>query len=185
MSFTRTYLHFYNKIQIFLWVLVLCAAFMKFTLKKNVDIRLFIGVQSLMIFDIINAALKLVPGNLFATTIQIASRLFISWRILPTANSDINLILLFIAWGVTEVVRYSYYENTTNSVLRYLRYSTFILLYPLGVLGGELPLTYYHYSSNTNYFDLAFMLANIPFFPYLYGHMLKLRKNKLKKDKKE
>lgn len=48
------------------------------------------------------------------------------------------------AWGITEVIRYSYYAlNTLNGkapyVLLWLRYTLFYILYPLGV-GSEIGL---------------------------------------------
>ena len=44
---------------------------------------------------------------------------------------------MILAWSITEVIRYAFYalslvRNTVPSVLVYLRYTTFYLLYPLG-----------------------------------------------------
>ena len=48
-----------------------------------------------------------------------------------------NLYTLLIAWSVTEVVRYSFYAfkevGVAPYVITWLRYTTFIALYPLGV----------------------------------------------------
>eukprot|EP00913_Durusdinium_trenchii_P020344 g19112.t1 len=53
--------------------------------------------------------------------------------------------LFYVAWSITEVVRYSYYALNTAGVqlspLTWLRYSTFLLLYPAGVT-GELGTVY-------------------------------------------
>ena len=44
---------------------------------------------------------------------------------------------LLLAWGVTEVIRYAFYAtkelNCTPYFLTWLRYTTFIVLYPIGV----------------------------------------------------
>ena len=52
---------------------------------------------------------------------------------------------MLFAWTLTEIIRYSYYTlnlmNTNVGIITWLRYTLFIVLYPIGVT-GEL-LCYY------------------------------------------
>ena len=45
---------------------------------------------------------------------------------------------MLVAWSVTEVIRYSYFALTLSGVqpqlLTWLRYNTFFVLYPLGII---------------------------------------------------
>jgi hypothetical protein len=80
---------------------------------------------------------------------QVASRFLLVWGVLflypylavqsPTYSS------MLIAWSVTEVIRYSYFALTlsgvTPRILTWLRYNTFFLLYPIGIL-SECSLVY-------------------------------------------
>jgi hypothetical protein len=49
----------------------------------------------------------------------------------------LNLFTLLLAWAVTEVVRYSFYAvklvHKSPAALTWVRYTAFIVLYPLGV----------------------------------------------------
>jgi very-long-chain (3R)-3-hydroxyacyl-CoA dehydratase len=52
---------------------------------------------------------------------------------------------MLIAWSLTEVVRYSYFTFALNgyipSILTWLRYNLFFVLYPLGI-SSEMALVY-------------------------------------------
>jgi very-long-chain (3R)-3-hydroxyacyl-CoA dehydratase len=90
------------------------------------------------------------------TLLQVFSRIFIVWGIIPLFPDSIQdsyaYPIMLLAWSVTEVIRYSFYAwNILDEVpyfllwLRYnylriwvdCRYSTFWVLYPIGV-GSEL-----------------------------------------------
>lgn len=80
---------------------------------------------------------------------QVASRFLLVWGVLflypylaiqsPTYSS------MLIAWSVTEVIRYTYFALTlsglTPRILTWLRYNTFFILYPIGIL-SECSLVY-------------------------------------------
>lgn len=90
-----------------------------------------------------------VRAPLLTTLMQVASRFLLVWGVLflypylavqaPTYSS------MLIAWSVTEVIRYSYFALTlsglTPKVLTWLRYNTFFVLYPVGIL-SECSLVY-------------------------------------------
>jgi very-long-chain (3R)-3-hydroxyacyl-CoA dehydratase len=50
---------------------------------------------------------------------------------------SLNLYCLLLAWSITEVIRYPFYAfkelTDVPYILTWLRYTTFIVLYPLGV----------------------------------------------------
>ncbi|XP_024034123.1 very-long-chain (3R)-3-hydroxyacyl-CoA dehydratase 2 isoform X2 [Citrus clementina] len=111
-----------------------------------------------------------------------------------------SLFITFLAWCLIEVIRYPFYAlNTIGACphwLTYLRYTMFIPLYPIGVLGEMLLLNQaFPYMKEKNIF--ANFFAGLPFsyynvvqvvfvmYPFawikLYSHMLKQRGSKLGK----
>lgn len=143
-------------------------------------------------------------GIMVAAPAQIASR---GVTIVPLGKHSIelNLMSLLLAWSTTEIVRYSFFAfkelGMSPYPLLWLRYTTFIPLYPLGVASEmamvALALPHIRKSqmwsiSMPNAFNFAFdyflfcLLAvaiYIPGFPMLYLHMLSQRKKVLGKTK--
>ncbi|CAL6022774.1 Protein_tyrosine phosphatase-like protein [Hexamita inflata] len=140
-----------------------------------------------MILDILHVILHLVNGKLLATTIQILGRGYVAWVILPyqLRQLDYNnsVIRLFVAWAIADIVRYGFYLKKQSKLFKWLRYSCFIILYPIGVFGGELPLIYAHYSTTKKSGELFLMLTYVPLFPYMYIHMIKQRVKNLSQKK--
>ncbi|KAG8508539.1 Very-long-chain (3R)-3-hydroxyacyl-CoA dehydratase 2, partial [Galemys pyrenaicus] len=117
-------------------------------------------------------------------------------------------VLLFVtAWTVTEIIRYSFYTFSLLDHLPYLikwaRYTLFIVLYPMGV-SGELLTIYaalpfvrqaglysislpnkYNFSFDYYAFLILIMISYIPLFlffpvfPQLYFHMIHQRRKVL------
>jgi very-long-chain (3R)-3-hydroxyacyl-CoA dehydratase len=108
---------------------------------------------------------------------------------------------MVLVWNMSEVIRYSYYATNLMGipfqVLTWLRYTLFIVLYPIGAcsevlcmfaalpdikndhdrnitMPNELNATFNFY-----YFIIILMLLYIPGFPPMYGHMLRQRKKVL------
>lgn len=97
------------------------------------------------IAEVIHAVLGMVPSSPLTTAMQITSRVG-AVQVVACASSSASrsamlpwMTLFYIAWSVTEVIRYLYYALNTAGVqvapLTWLRYSTFLLLYPAGVTG--------------------------------------------------
>lgn len=84
----------------------------------------------------------IVRAPLLTTLMQVSSRFLLVWGVVhlyphlaiesPTYSS------MLIAWSVTEVIRYSYFalslSGYTPRLLTWLRYNTFFILYPIGIL---------------------------------------------------
>mmetsp|Transcript_13125 Transcript_13125/g.41528 ORF Transcript_13125/g.41528 Transcript_13125/m.41528 type:complete len:116 (+) Transcript_13125:490-837(+) len=106
-----------------------------------------------------------------------------------------------LAWCSSEIIRYGFFAfkeaGMSPYVLLWLRYTGFIILYPIGV-SSELGLTYmalpaikatgmynYYMPNALNFafdyhaFLIVGMLAYIPGFPQLYFYMLGQRKKQL------
>ncbi|KAF8377380.1 hypothetical protein HHK36_030757 [Tetracentron sinense] len=87
--------------------------------------------QTAAVLEILHGLVGLVRSPITATLPQISSRLFVTWGIL---------------WSFPEIIRYSFFGmkealGFTPSWLLWLRYSTFLLLYPTGIT-SEIGLIY-------------------------------------------
>jgi very-long-chain (3R)-3-hydroxyacyl-CoA dehydratase len=151
--------------------------------------------------EILHAALGLVRSNVQITFQQVFSRLFITWGILhllPTSRSSVGVICLLFAWTITEMIRYSMYAiqliSSPPYFLTWLRYTFFIIAYPVGV-SGELLCKYTGFWEAKQSGILSINLPNswnftfqfwmfigvlgclyIPLFPPMYLHMFAQRR---------
>jgi len=164
--------------------------------------------QNLAVLEVLHSITGIVRSSPFITLQQVSSRVVVVCLILiPTtfAKQSIGFPMLLFGWTVTEIIRYSNYAlNLINAVpyfLVWLRYSTFIVLYPIGVTGELLCMfaafletsktglwsttmpNAFNFSFSFPYFILSVMALYIPFFPQLYLHMFSQRKKVLGKSK--
>ncbi|KAF7625968.1 Very-long-chain [Meloidogyne graminicola] len=204
------YLLAYNFIQFFGWGAILLKTVRGLNsnltypeLYNSVELELKI-FQTAAVLEIFHCIFRLVRSPVGTTTTQVFSRVTVVWLILHKVASSrlsVGLPMLLTAWSVTEVIRYSFYAlNLINAVpwiLIWMRYTFFILLYPLGA-GGEL-LTMFaalpeiaerkhftlempnkaNFSFNFYWIVILFTLTYIPLFPQLYGYMFVQRKKVL------
>lgn len=146
---SKLWLPLYNIIQLVGW----CYA--AFAMRDGLQAPVAAGTIAMMTYfqlaEVLHAALGIVPSSPVTTAMQIASRVGLV-QVLACGIDDANRKsaevwqgMFFIAWTITECVRYSYYilQNFNLEVkpLTWLRYSTFLVLYPLGVT-GELGTVY-------------------------------------------
>ena len=97
-------------------------------------------VQSLATLEVLHAALGWVRSPVGTTAAQVASRLISVWAIVeryPAARSSPFYASMVFAWAATEVIRYPFYALNLVGItppypLLWLRYSTFLVLYPIG-----------------------------------------------------
>jgi very-long-chain (3R)-3-hydroxyacyl-CoA dehydratase len=105
------------------------------------------------------------------------------------------------AWATTEIIRYSFYAlkiyDACPYFLVWLRYTTFYILYPIGVSSELLCLYFrsqyiyekrpysislpnkYNWSFDSFWLIPLVCIAYIFVFPMLYGHMISQRKKTL------
>lgn len=167
--------------------------------------------QSAATLEIIHGLVGLVRSPISATLPQIGSRLYVAWGILwsfPEVRTHVLVSSLVISWSITEIIRYSFFGTkeafgSAPSWLLWLRYSTFLLLYPTGIT-SEVGLIYnalpfikesakysvfmpnkWNFSFDYHYAALVVLGVYVPGSPHMYTYMLGQRKKALSKSKKE
>jgi len=214
MALGTAYLLVYNVVQFFgwLWILIRTVKAVALDGVPANDIFSVVGTelkifQSLAILEVVNSAVGLVRSPPVVTAMQVASRVYLVWlvtNLVDEAQHSIGVIIYVIAWSITEIVRYSFYALSLVGrppyFLQWARYSLFIVLYPMGVIGEmitvfsampavkqrrilslELPnaanisFSYYHAM-------ILIALTYLPGFPQLYFYMWNQRRKVLKVD---
>ncbi|KAK1603318.1 hypothetical protein QYE76_018650 [Lolium multiflorum] len=165
--------------------------------------------QTAAVMEILHGLVGLVRSPVSATIPQIGSRLFLTWGILwsfPETQSHILVTSLVISWSITEIIRYSFFGmkealGFAPSWLLWLRYSTFMILYPIGIL-SEVGLIYialpymkasekyylkmpnkWNFSFDYFYTSAVAIGAYVPGGPHMFTYMLAQRKKALSKAK--
>ncbi|XP_044266395.1 very-long-chain (3R)-3-hydroxyacyl-CoA dehydratase hpo-8 [Tribolium madens] len=215
----KTYLIGYNFIETIGWSYILYLL-VNYHLSSSKTQSLYDMVKwSLIIFqnaavlEVVHTLIRIVPSNPLITAMQVASRVIVVCGVIlatKAGRETIGLHLALAAWSITEIIRYGNYTlNLTGGVphiVTWLRYTTFIILYPIGVTGellciyaaqkevGEKKIFTIEMPNALNFtFDYqkvlwGLMFLYIPLFPKLYMHMWTLRRKVLgggqqKKDK--
>uniref|UniRef100_UPI00398E799A very-long-chain (3R)-3-hydroxyacyl-CoA dehydratase 2 n=1 Tax=Pristiophorus japonicus TaxID=55135 RepID=UPI00398E799A len=204
------YMVIYNVVMTAGW-LVIAVGLIRAGLAKGTYHGLYYSIEKPLKFfqtgallEILHCAVGIVPSSVVLTGFQVMSRVFLTWAVTHSVKQVQNedSVLLFVAaWTLTEIVRYSFYTFSLLNHLPYLikwaRYTLFIILYPMGVT-GEL-LTIYaalphvrktglysvtlpnKYNISFDYYTILIlvMISYIPLFPQLYFHMLRQRRKVL------
>lgn len=151
--------------------------------------------QGLAILEVVHAVLGIAGSKWLFTLLQVSSRFLVAAILVFMAGSfpasgtaPCGYVLIAFAWSITELVRcISYLTDLTkrsNSVIKWLRYSLFLVMYPVGVTGEFLILFGFWQWHNAQIDSIAIALgliavAYVIFFPVLFGHMMRQRKAKL------
>ncbi|KAF7278970.1 hypothetical protein GWI33_007779 [Rhynchophorus ferrugineus] len=212
-KFINFYLIAYNFLQTLGWTLIFIKLLLYYTQSGNdslydvVKYPLFI-FQNAAVLEVFHAIARIVSSNPVMTAFQVASRVVLVCGVLllsETSRLGIGLPMALFAWSITEIIRYSNYTfQLVNSVpypLKYLRYTTFIVLYPIGVTGELLCLWWaqkeigennqysidmpnkYNFIFNYQHLLWFIMVLYIPQFPQLFLYMCNQRKKALSKVK--
>ncbi|CAK9817120.1 Very-long-chain (3R)-3-hydroxyacyl-CoA dehydratase 2 [Anthophora plagiata] len=210
------YLKAYNLAQVFGWSYIFYkfvtndfSSSLEANLWQNIKWPLII-FQHAAVLEILHTVVGLVKSNPALTTFQVLSRVIIvSGAFLATpsnyAISSSGMPLAILAWSITEIIRYLFYFLNLNGSVPYLlvwlRYTLFIVLYPIGITGELLclysatkyassyPDAWTYKLPNTWNFIFSYytilviiMLSYIPIFPQLYCHMFAQRRKILGND---
>lgn len=162
--------------------------------------------QTLQYLEFLNALVGYTKGSALFPFLQVTGRNFVLFAVI-NAESRVQempvVFVLFMVWSSVEVIRYPYYIisllNKDISALTWLRYTIWIVLYPLGFLcEGTVLLRSLPFFEETKRFTIelpnewnftfdmvAFMKIYMGFvlLPGIYivmKHMTKLRAKKLK-----
>lgn len=212
---SKIYLLVYNTFCAIGWFVCLTICFGQLiknqpqTLWKNVEYPLKV-IQTCAIFEVVHAIIGIVKSNAITTTMQVFSRVWTLWAVVNVcvnAQTSFFFTMTCLSWSLVEVPRYIYYacdillEKCPYQLL-WLRYSLFLVLYPLGIT-GEIGCMYqtasYLYESsssdnvsvNSNHWQYLFgvnwllilivivAVFYIPGSPIMYRHMLHARRKAL------
>lgn len=169
--------------------------------------------QSIAVLEVLHSLLGIVRASPLTTAMQVASRLLLVWGVVgPFPEIVVRSRLLgvriqnyagakggayayagiLLAWGITECIRYGFFvwkEGLGNGRvpkwLTWLRYNTFFVLYPLGIL-SECWLIFCalqpaaDFNPAYNMFLKAVLLIYVPGSYILYSHMMSQRRRVLK-----
>ncbi|HLP53264.1 MAG TPA: protein tyrosine phosphatase-like domain-containing protein [Chitinophagales bacterium] len=191
----RTYLAAYNAIAFLFWAGFL-VCYLASSLQMSATSLMLLNIaQGMALLEILHALLKWVKSPVGSTIAQVASRImvlvFINLFIYKYADVTVfrlGVLTVSFAWTITELIRYSFYFfalfGRQFNTLLWMRYSFFILLYPIGVTGEWLilitPLAANGITLSIYTGFLAVTLvAYVYYFPVLYGYMFKQRKVKV------
>ena len=205
------YLTNYNLIQTIGWIYLFFKTLRKNIKKKeettwertNLILKTF---QTLSIFEILNSYLKIVKSSTKETSQQILARLFIIYFVIDKVQllkKSKILYPLLLSWSLSDSIRYFYYFLKEFGFqpywIKYLRYSGFLIFYPIGMISEALliietfkiqipnPSTkvtdnikgkddIINISKLHNFILFLFLFSAIPFFyPKMFKHMV--RKN--------
>ncbi|KAH0947901.1 hypothetical protein HN011_011076 [Eciton burchellii] len=212
-ALAKLYLLSYNLAQTVGWSYVLCQLtqyYTKFSSDETLwdKTELYVMIfQNAALLEILHAGFGLVPSNVIITTFQVLSRVMVVIGVIQAtpytyAAASPGLPLALIAWSITEIIRYAYYFvnliGFVPYILVWIRYTTFIILYPIGVT-GELLCFYaavkyananpdswsyslpnvWNFTFSYLYLLVGVILLYIPLFPLLYMHMFAQRRKML------
>ncbi|KAI8014858.1 Very-long-chain (3R)-3-hydroxyacyl-CoA dehydratase 2 [Camellia lanceoleosa] len=207
------YLFAYNFLQALGWAISLSRILSNLVSTKSFNGaysssgQLICLLQTVSFLEVVHGAIGIVPSGVLLPLMQWGGRSHFLLAIVRHINEVQELpsvFVTFIAWCLIEVIRYPHYAlncvGSSPSLITYLRYTAFIVLYPLG-LAGEMWLMYQALSFIKTKNLYADSFAGLPFtyynfvrvlllcYPFmwlkLYLHLLEQRKSKLGKQRKK
>ncbi|EPY33300.1 3-hydroxy acyl-CoA dehydratase [Strigomonas culicis] len=131
------------------WAAILAKIYMHLLKGGTIDTvyplveKLLLVCQTGAVIEIVHAMLKIVPSPVMTTFLQVLSRLLVLYGALrigdnPSRTSPV-LVQMLTAWSLSEIIRYSFYTvnqfDKKPKALNWLRYSGFMILYPVGITG--------------------------------------------------
>ncbi|KAJ5481180.1 hypothetical protein N7539_007074 [Penicillium diatomitis] len=196
-SVSQTYLLAYNVLCAIVWLRVLTGVISELISSgRSTDVYASLEpwtryAQTLAAAEVLHAIFGITRSPVFTTFTQAFARSTQVWAVnyaFPrTTSVSYAYPAMILAWSMADVVRYSYFAvmlagKTNSGVLRWLRYSLFVVLYPVGI-SSEWWLMY----KSTTVTDCNALIALYYFFLALYGpgsvmmykYMLKQRKKVL------
>ncbi|CAZ85184.1 unnamed protein product [Tuber melanosporum] len=200
--FKDQYLIAYNAVSVVLWFGVVGRTLLLLPLVGHENVYAGVGnytkwAQTLAILEVFHILLGLLRSSFSTTLLQVSSRILLVWGVcspFEQPKSSFFYSTMLLAWGVTEICRYSYYVTSivgrTPAFLTWLRYNTFYVLYPMGA-GSEALCIYRALSEARSYNEILYwvfvgILVTYP--PGLYNqytHMIKQRRKNIRGKKRE
>ncbi len=147
--------------------------------KSLIALKIF---QTLQLFDIIFALLKMTKTNIYAASIQVIARIINTFWLYHDSTPRTIILLTLYPWCISDIIRSLYYLFKDYYFIQFLRYNLFLILYPLGVTGEILAVEYYR----TFHYELTYLLRLVQItlivgLVYLYTYLFKQRRQFYKK----
>lgn len=101
----------------------------------SLDVTVLKAVQLFQLVDILLILLKLSKGSIVGAFFQILGRLVVALIFVEPDSDRLRFAVIIIAWSLADVNRYLYYLFKKNPLTGFLRYNSFLVLYPFGVYG--------------------------------------------------
>ncbi|KAL4014192.1 hypothetical protein IC575_026388 [Cucumis melo] len=211
---SNLYLLTYNSLQGFGWMVSLYRLLGDFVATKSTSGaysstgELVCFLQTAAFLEVIHGAVGLVPTGVLLPLMQWGGRVHFVVAVVRQLDEIQQLpsvFITFLAWSLSEVIRYFHHALNCLGVcpfwLTYLRYTAFIVLYPIGVTIGEMWLMYQAipfmikknlYADVFDYLPLSYynfirvlLLVYPLLFLKLYLYLFKQRRSKLGKQHKK
>ncbi|XP_028775749.1 very-long-chain (3R)-3-hydroxyacyl-CoA dehydratase 2 [Neltuma alba] len=144
------YLLAYNSLQAIGWTFSLLAILINLLSTRSVagtyasSGKLISLLQCTAVLEVIHGAIGIVPSGVLLTLMQWGGRVHFLLAVVDKVHEvqgSPSVFITLLAWSISEVIRYSHYAfNCIGSCppwITYLRYTGFIVLYPLGIGPGE------------------------------------------------
>ncbi|XP_060523846.1 very-long-chain (3R)-3-hydroxyacyl-CoA dehydratase isoform X2 [Cylas formicarius] len=146
-DFKRVYLSIYNLFMFvgYMYILsVLCMRYIKdgpnfFPETYDTIGKAMCFIQLLQVLEVMHPLFGYVKGGIMMPFMQVVGRLFVLFAMVecePRIQKMPVVFYLLLVWSSIEVIRYPYYMtqliNKEQYLLTWLRYSAWIILYPLG-----------------------------------------------------
>ncbi|KAK9144998.1 hypothetical protein Sjap_005073 [Stephania japonica] len=208
------YLFSYNTLQALGWAVSLYAVISSFASTASLNKAyaysgdLVCLLQTVSGLEVLHGAIGLVPSGFLFPLMQWGGRTHFALAIVRKIVEVQELPAVFVtffAWSLGELIRYSNYAlnsvGTSPYWLTYLRYTAFIILYPIGMALGEMWLMYQALPFIKEKNLYADFFSGLPFnyytfvkvvlicYPFLwlklYLHLFAQRKSKLRRSGKK
>jgi hypothetical protein len=101
----------------------------------SLDVWALQGVQLFQITDIILILIGVSKGSILGALMQISARNIVSLLFISAESDKLRFATVAIIWALADINRYLYYLLKKSLITGFLRYNSFIVLYPIGVYG--------------------------------------------------
>lgn len=192
--FMSNYLKLYSLVSLWCWILFL-GYFLYDPGFNSKTLLLLTLAQGLALLDVVHVGMKWVKGSIKPVAIRVFIRLFIVVLLhLMGSSPKVQLLVdgrIFIAliWSFTGIIRHwhtlSDLFGKKREGLTWLRYSGYMLFFPIGLI-GELLISYQFLAERNFTMDMygiilfLLILAIITGYPFLFKYMGKQRRRKLR-----
>lgn len=166
----------YNSVSVGFWMATLTLALQDLAKYGRASHRLVLSAMVAQLFnalDILLATLSITPNPPFPAVLQASARLSALWTIRQVGEQHRAVAPLIMAWSIGDMLRFATHLVRRLAVLRY---SVFLLLYPIG-FGCEMALLWTLW--RTKHSPLALLLliiwplGFIALFHYMLGQRRK------------